>query len=83
MILDVLSPKDLFFLQKNFLFDEKLRFPSLLASRFSYPMELTERENFLTSDHSLGVCQALYERGGKTLRHRQHFGKGSYAVIEG
>ena len=39
-------------------------------------MKLAERENFLTSDHSLGVCQALYERGGNAPCYRQHFDKG-------
>jgi len=49
---------------------------ALPYSRFSYPMKLAERKNFLTSDHSLGVCQALYERGGNAPCYRQHFDKG-------
>ena len=49
---------------------------ALPYSRFSYPMKLAARENFLTSDHSLGVCQALYERGGNAPCYRQHFDKG-------
>ena len=38
-------------------------------------MELTERENFLISDHSSGARQTRYERGGKNFRYRQHFGE--------
>ena len=49
---------------------------ALPYSCFSYPMKLAERKNFLTSDHSLGVCQALYERGGNAPCYRQHFDKG-------
>ena len=46
---------------------------ALPYSCFSYPMKLAERENFLISDHSSGARQVWYERGGNTLRHRQHF----------
>ena len=30
--------------------------------RFSYPMKLAERKNFLISDHSSGTCQVRYKR---------------------
>ena len=71
VILDILPSKDLFFLQIK-LFNR--RNTSLSPdSRFSCPMKLAERENFLISDHSSGARQVWYERGGNTLRHRQHF----------
>ena len=71
IILDILLPKDLFFLQIK-LFNRR---NTLLSpdSRFSCPMKLAERENFLISDHSSGARQVWYERGGDSLRHRQHF----------
>ena len=72
VILDIsLQKKDLFFLQIK-LFNR--RNTSLSQnSCFSCPMKLAEREDFLISDHSSGTRQVWYERGGNTLRHRQHF----------
>ena len=82
IILDILLPKDLFFLQIK-LFNRR---NTLLSpdSRFSCPMKLAERENFLTSDHLSGARQTRYERGGKkTFAIDSISVKGRYVIIEG
>ena len=56
---------------------------TLLYYRFSYPIELTERENFLISDHSSGTCQVRYKREEMPFAIDSISTRNCYLIIEG